>query len=99
MDRFLLAENPMINADKRRVFIFHTQFPSILIKVHHEAYAVGNGNLFLTGNYLNTDGAIETITLEATKVFTDKDVETLANKVLNKAWHWYTSYLKWEDEQ
>lgn len=99
MDRFLLSENPMIDPDKRRVFIFHTQFPQMLIEVHHEAYAAGNSNLFLTGNYQNIDGVIETVTLETTQVFTEKGVEARVNKVLSKAWHWYTSYLKWEDEQ
>lgn len=104
MDRFLLAENPMINADKRRVFIFHTQQPPMLIEVHHEAYATGDEKMFLTGNYLNRDGVIETITLDIAAILicdlelTDKLKERI-NKVLNKAWHWYTSYLKWEDEQ
>ncbi len=103
MDRFLLSENQMIDPDKRRVFIFHTQQPAMLIEVHHEAYATGDEKMFLTGNYLNPDGVIETITLDIAALFCDPDVtdelKERINKVLSKAWHWYTSYLKWEDEQ
>lgn len=104
MDRFLLAENPMIDADKHRVFIFHTQQPSMLIEVHHEAYAVGDGKMFLTGNYKNIDGTIETITLGVSALLicdvelTDK-IKERVNKVLSKAWHWYIAYLEWEDKQ
>jgi hypothetical protein len=104
MDRFLLAENPMIDADKRRVYIFHTQQPPMLIEVHHEACAFGDGELYMTGNYLNSDDLIETITLSVAALLicepeVSEELKKKVNKVLNKAWHWYVAYLKWEDEQ
>jgi hypothetical protein len=96
MDRFLLAENPMLDRD-RPVYIFHTQNPKMLIQVHHEAVAYGDERLILTGNYENSDGVIETITLEVVGIYS-AEIDRIS-KVLNKAWHWYIAYLEWEDKQ
>lgn len=102
MDRFLLAENPQIPAERRKIYIMHTQQPPMLIQVHHEAIAIGDGKLFITGNYQGVDGIIETITLDiAALLICEPELSELLKeriqKTLNKAWHWYVAYLKWED--
>lgn len=93
----------MIDRQDKPVYIFHTQQPPMLIEVHHEAIAMGEGRLHLTGNYQNTDGEIETITLtiEALLICEPEVLEEMKDrceKVLKKAWHWYIAYLKWEDD-
>lgn len=103
MDKFLLAENPQIPSDKRKIYIFHTQKPPMLIQVFHEAMAFGSNYDVLTGQYEN-DGIIETITLQVSALLicepsVSDELKERVIKVLNKAWHWYTAYLKWEDDQ
>lgn len=93
----------MIDRDNNPVYIFHTQQPPMLIEIHHEAIVTNDG-MSLTVNYRNIDGDIETITFTVPALLICE--ETLSNelknrvlKVLDKAWHWYVAYLKWEDEQ
>lgn len=102
MDKFLLAENPMIDPVKRRVYILHTQAPAMIIEVHHEAIGVGDNKMFFTGNYKNSDGLIETITLDIAALLIcepeiSNELKRKIEKILSKAWHWYVAYMAWED--
>lgn len=101
MDRFLLAEKPM-HPEKSGCFILHTIEPEMLIEVHHEAFGAGDNKLFFTGNYENK-GVIETITFTVCQLFPKKRKVTEELKIkishaFERAWRWYVSYLKWEDE-
>ena len=103
MDKFLLAENHMIPADRRKIYIVHTQQPPMLIQVHHEAIAIGSSEYTLSGQYDNA-GIIETITLDVSALLicdsvVTEELKAKIEKTLSKAWHWYCAYLKWEDEQ
>lgn len=98
MDRFLLSENQMVEREPNPLYIFHTQEPAMLIQVHHESIIAGSNQQYITGNYMGEDCIIETITLVVKKVYQNADSDQI-KKVLNKAWHWYIAYLKWEDEQ
>lgn len=98
MDKFLLAENPQIPAGRRKIYIMHTQQPPMLIRVNHEAIAIGSNYDMLSGQY----GA-ETITLQVDALLIcdsiiSDDLKLKVEKVLSKAWHWYCAYLEWEDE-
>ena len=84
----------MIDPDKRRVYIYHTQRPRMLIEIHDES--LGLSGLYVTGHYEN-GGIIETFTLSVNDNIDNADKDS-AEKVLNKAWHWYIAYLKWEDD-
>lgn len=102
MDKFLLAENPMVEGDNHPIYIFHTQKPSMLIQIHHEAIAVGDAKMHVTGNYKNPEGLIETISLSVEGLLIcepklSEELKLKVEKTLNKAWHWYVAYLKWED--
>lgn len=99
MDRFLLAENPMIEPDKHRLYIFHTQHPPMLIRVAHEAVVSNEDKrMVFIGNNHNSDGLIETIslTIDALLICEPSVGEERIQNVLNKAWHWYVAYLKWD---
>lgn len=53
--------------------------------------------------YKNSDGVVENIQLRlyhymSTDMVNDEAAEILAGKMLTQAWHWYKSYLQWEDK-
>lgn len=100
----MLAENPMIERENKPLYIFHTQQPPMLIQVHHESYSVGDTQMYLTGNYQGPEGLIETITLSVAALLicepeVSEELKAKVDKVLSKAWHWYTAYLNWEDSR
>lgn len=96
MDRFLLAENP--RNLKAGVAIIHTIDPVAIIGViegHHQ-----RGQHFRHFSYGN-----EQFTLYIHHLFTtnmnaadDEQASIIADKLLKRAWHWYESYLEWEDQ-
>lgn len=102
MDRFIWSENPM-HPDDSGCFIVHTIHPEMIIRVDHETFAVGDGKMFLTANYENSNGDIETVTLTIAQ-FLPKNIHVTdqlrmdVDHTLQRAWRWYASYLKWEDD-
>lgn len=101
MDRFLLAENPM-NTSGGATVIVHTIEPKAMIQVHngHDPIDFGYSKQY---SFKNTDGDIEQYTLRLfhyfTEDFNEDNHKPAAYKIMDKAWHWYMAYLKWEDEQ
>lgn len=102
MDRFLLAENPMTHERSHKIYIMHTQQPQMLIRcLHDDGKAIGDNDMFINGYYDNGT-SIESVTLviEALLICepnVSEELKERCHKVLNKAWHWYIAYLKFED--
>lgn len=102
MDRFLLAENPM-NGDGEALAIIHTIDPVAIIEV---LFATSSKKKYQkTFVYINSDGDNEHWTLIVHHLFStdmnglgDEVAAEMINKLLNRAWHWYKTYLEWEDK-
>lgn len=96
MDRFLLASNDMSGNDN--VALIHTIEPISIIQVHN-----GHINTGKTYQYYGIHES-ETYTLTIHHMFTtelhakQEDKDKQVNKLLDRAWHWYKSYMEWEDE-
>lgn len=97
MDRFYLAENPLV---QRGLAIIHMIEPVAIITLSLEDKQGKEFEKEYT--YTNTDGIDEHWSLGIHHYFTtDMNAENHAPKafkILDKAWHWYKSYLEWEDE-
>lgn len=98
-NRFLLAENPMAGNDT--LAIVHTLNPISIILVYHERVTADHPFSHFT--YTGPDGVKEDITFVLYHCFsTSFDGEAnavMTDKLMRKAWHWYMSYLKWQDAQ
>lgn len=96
MDRFYLAENPRTNAG---VAIIHMIEPITIILVL-DGFTNGN-SYYKHFTFINSYGFAEEYTLAIHHYFTtdfnEENHESKAFKIINKAWHWYKSYLEWED--
>lgn len=104
MHKFVLAENPMAT-DSGGLWIVHLPDPKSIIEVVHEGKKMHSryAKYFMNFRYHNPDGVIENIQLRryhymSTDFVTDEAAEILAGKILPQAWHWYKSYLQWEDK-
>lgn len=96
MDRFLLADNPRTN---RGLSIVHMMDPVAIIIVDEGHVNTGKKQKHFEYDY-------ELYTLSMHHFFTtnmagldDKIGNEMTDKLLSKAWHWFKSYLQWEDEQ
>lgn len=98
MDKFLLAENPMTNND---TCIVHTIEPIAIIELSLEKPLKNQYQKKYV--YIGADGLREEWTFGIHHFFTtdfnEENHEAKAFKLMDKAWHWYAAYLKWEDEQ
>jgi hypothetical protein len=96
MDRFLLASNEM--SGNNDWVIVHTIEP-----IAHIQVLEGHTNLEGKSCYFGIHET-ETYTLVAEFVFTSKmhgkkeQNDEMIMKLLTRAWHWYKSYLEWEDK-
>ena len=80
------------------VFIIHLLDPVAIIRVS-DGHWPGDISKQLT--YINPDGIREDYTLSIYHMFSPDFLEVpedRAFKLLSKAWHWYKSYLTWEDK-
>lgn len=97
MDKFLLAENPMVNVEGRDMYIVHALPPFSLIQAFQGAGRLNLDNyLYQSFAFRNSTGQVEDWTLAIIYSEVSKDQ---AERVLSKAWRWYRSYLEWEDKQ
>lgn len=107
MDKFLLAENPM-RPDSPGLYIISAVAPRCLIKViclNDEEMVNDLSAIFDLFSYTSSDGLPEKYQLLILDYYDHKDVEDVPDNqvadyrtMLRKAWHWYKSYLEWEDE-
>ena len=97
MDRFYLAENPRTNSG---VAIVHMLEPVAIILVL-EGHTDNCNEYNKKYKYINSDKVTEEYTLSIHHYFTtDMNADNhsaKAFKIIDKAWHWYKSYLEWED--
>lgn len=99
LNRFLLAEDPRNGG---ALAIIHTIDPMAII-VAIEGHSQ-HTQPFRQYAYVNSDGIEELWTLYAHHLFTtnmnafdDEVSRQMVDKLLNRAWHWYKSYMEWED--
>jgi hypothetical protein len=106
MDRFLLCENP--NRPKESgLFILHRLEPKCLIEcicVTDNGMDDDLSSIFDLFTYRNSDGLNEQWQLVIRDYYDVEDVEQVPDsevpryrKMINKSWHWFKSYLEWED--
>lgn len=102
MDRFILGENPRT---MRGLSIIQLIEPITIILVHEGIVTFHHDNKCYHKHfvYKNSDGEIENYTFQIHHLFTtDFNIdnhEIKANKVMDKAFHWYADYLTWQDQQ
>lgn len=97
MDKFLIAENPMHEGSG--TWIIHLLKPQAIIQCieGHEQ----TDKIYKYYQFRNADGIIEEWTLSAHFFFTTdfiSEPEAQVIPLLDRAWRWYRSYMKWEDE-
>lgn len=96
MDKFLLAENPMIDPDDRDLYIIHAIPPFSMIQaVQGAGKAPVDQRLYQSFAFRNIQGTIEDWTLV---IIYSEGTPEQADKLLSKAWRWYRSYMEWEDK-
>ena len=94
MDRFLLAENPM-RPEQSGIWIIHMLEPQAHIRCIEgkEAPAVAHQHYV----YINTDNVAEEWTLAIQYISLDGLTDAEHQHLLDRAWRWFRSYMKWED--
>lgn len=100
LNRFLLAEDP--RNDGGGLAIVHTIDPIGIIGLIPDH--VQHSRPFRRFTYRNSDGVTEEWTLYVHHYFTtnmalldDEEGNKAIDKLLTRAWHWYKSYMEWED--
>lgn len=85
-----------MSPDSGGLWIIHLPNPQTIIEVVHEGEQTHSNNAAFSRVYQHEDERIE---LRLHHYFTTEfgDEESRAIKMLDKAWHWYKSYLEWED--
>ncbi|MGL6121657.1 MAG: hypothetical protein ACRC1W_01210 [Shewanella sp.] len=105
LTRFLIADNPMVEGSPSA--IIHTLDPQAIIEITEgkgfRLRKPGETKMFQNFKHVNIDGIEEYYVLSVHHLFTrefDSDQHhIIADKLLNRAWHWFMAYMKWEDEQ
>lgn len=98
LNRFLLAEDPRSSLEGGTAII-HTIEPYSIIGVIHELVEHTQPYRHFIYN------EEESVTLYVHHMFTtnmaaadEVESDKMIDKLLNRAWHWYKSYLEWEDQ-
>lgn len=99
MNKFLIAGNPM-REDDNSLFVIHLLNPKAIIECLQ-------GHVITSAPYKhyslsNSDGVLENFTLSAYHFFTTDFIiepEEQVIPLLDKAWRWLRSYMKWQDAQ
>lgn len=104
LSHFLIADNPMVDGSPSA--IIHTINPQAIILITEGKgfrLARQNEKRFKNFSFVNSDGIEEWYVLSVHHLFTTEfDSEQhhmIVDKLLTRAWHWYKSYMEWEDEQ
>ena len=94
LTRFLIADNPRVKGSPSA--IIHTVSPQAIIEVI-EAHVVA------ATPHKHFAYKDEAYTFRVHHLYTTEfDAEQhhlIVDKLLNRAWHWYMAYMKWEDEK
>ncbi len=94
LTKFLIADNPMVEGSPSA--IIHTQDPTAIIEITE-------GHVQCVSPYRHYQHDDELFTLRVHHLFTQEfDSEKhhiITNKLLDRAWHWFVAYMKWEDDQ
>ena len=98
MEKFVLAENPMSNDETPKQYILHLPRPTAIIQIHLDKITPEN-KYHKHFEYLNNDGINEQYTFSVLFYFSEdfSEDEKKVYKLIDKAWRWYLSYLRWED--
>lgn len=101
IERFLLAENPILSDDPRAgLYIIHTRPPVMICEVFHfepgeETRYINCKNQFNVGASVDYPGELICIGC-LWMAPTDKSADDLA-KIMRRMGDWYHAYLVWED--
>lgn len=94
LTRFLIADNPMVEGLPSA--IVHTVDPKAIIEIIE-------GHVHVGSPYRHYAYNAELFTLRVHHLFTTEfDGErhhAITSNLLDRAWHWFMAYMKWEDEQ
>ena len=94
MTRFMIADNFMVAGTSSA--IIHTLNPQAIIEVIE-------GHKHYPAPYRHYQFNDELFTFRVhhlfTKGFDSERHHIITTKLLNRAWHWFTAYMEWEDEQ
>ena len=98
MQKFLLAENPRTTGGETAIIHLPDPQAIILIEIgHHQVNQYPHNHYTYTG----ADGMKDPYTFILyhcfVKEFDGEQNALTINKLFTDAWHWYISYLKWED--
>jgi hypothetical protein len=96
MDKFLLAKNPR-RPESSGLWVIHLLEPKAMIECQ-EGH-VNSDDLFQHYQFQNSKGETEEWTLSVYHFFTTDfltEPNQQAEKLLNKAWRWFRSYLEWK---
>ena len=104
MHRFVLAENPQA-PETGGLWIIHLLDPICIIEAVIFGEKIHTKKAIYTSEfkYINSDGITEDWQLRIHHYFTTdfderKDAKERCEKMMREAWHWYKSYLIWEDK-
>lgn len=98
MNKFLFAENEMAKNNTPAIIHMLDPISIILIEEGHVNHERPHKHF----THIGLDGATEHFTLIvhhlfSTKFVSDDEIPAIVDKLLTKAWHWYASYLNWQD--
>lgn len=94
LTRFLIADNPMVEGSPSA--IIHTLDPQAIIMVveghampdkPHRQFQYNDEQYTFVVHHLFT------------REFDSEKHHIIIDKLCNRAWHWFVSYMQWEDEQ
>lgn len=104
MHKFVLAENPRAPATGG-LWIIHLIEPFCIIEAVTDGEKIHTKKAIYRNEfrYINSDGVIENWQLRIHHYFTtdfneEKQADELTKKIMEDAWHWFKSYLIWEDK-
>lgn len=104
MHKFILAENPQV-PERGSLWIVHLLNPICIIEAVLDGEKIHTKKAIYKSDfqYKNSDGIVENWQLRVHHYFTTdfderKEAEFLCEKIMIEAWHWYESYLKWEED-
>lgn len=96
MDKFLIADNPM--REDSGTWVIHLLAPMAIIRCTEGHVRIDS--VYKHYQFKNGDGVLEEWTLSAYHFFTTDFISEPEQQViplLDRAWRWYRSYMKWED--
>ena len=96
LTRFLIADNPMVEGSPSA--IIHTVNLMGIIEIIEGHVQVKEGTY---SRWFTYEAELYTFRVHHlfTTEFDGEQHHIIVDKLLNRAWHWFMAYMKWEDEQ